>query len=119
LGHDHCSISLSDLLTPWEIIQERVRAAAEADFVLSLYNPRSKGRDWQLGKVREILLDHRSPGTPVGVVREAFREGQSVILTDLGSLRPGSVDMHTTVIVGNSRTGVRAGRMVTPRGYGV
>ncbi|MFL6033283.1 MAG: precorrin-3B C(17)-methyltransferase [Rubrobacteraceae bacterium] len=119
LGHDHCSISLSDLLTPWEIIQERVRAAAEADFVLSLYNPRSKGRDWQLGKVREILLDHRSPGTPVGVVREAFREGQSVLLTDLGSLRPESVDMLTTVIVGNSRTEVRAGRMVTPRGYGV
>jgi cobalt-precorrin 5A hydrolase / precorrin-3B C17-methyltransferase len=119
LGHDHCSISLSDLLTPWEIIHERVRAAAEADFVLSLYNPRSKGRDWQLGKVREILLDHRSPGTPVGVVREAFREGQSVLLTDLGSLRPESVDMLTTVIVGNSRTEVRAGRMVTPRGYGV
>ena len=119
LGHDHCSISLSDLLTPWEVIQERVRAAAEADFVLSLYNPRSRGRDWQLGKVREILLDHRSPGTPVGVVREAFREGQSVLLMDLGSLRPESVDMLTTVIVGNSRTEVRAGRMVTPRGYGV
>jgi cobalt-precorrin 5A hydrolase / precorrin-3B C17-methyltransferase len=119
LGHDHCSISLSDLLTPWELIQERVRAAAEADFVLSLYNPRSRGRDWQLGKVQKLLLDHRSPDTPVGVVRDAFREGQSVILTDLGSLRPGSVDMHTTVIVGNSRTEVRAGRMVTPRGYGV
>jgi cobalt-precorrin 5A hydrolase/precorrin-3B C17-methyltransferase len=119
LGHDHCSISLSDLLTPWEVIQERVRAAAEADFVLSLYNPRSRGRDWQLGKVQKILLDHRSPNTPVGIVREAFREGQSVILTDLGSLRPEDVDMLTTVIVGNSRTEVRAGRMVTPRGYGV
>jgi cobalt-precorrin 5A hydrolase/precorrin-3B C17-methyltransferase len=119
LGHDHCSISLSDLLTPWEVIQERVRAAAEADFVLTLYNPRSRGRDWQLGKVQKILLDHRSPNTPVGIVREAFREGQSVILTDLGSLRPESVDMLTTVIVGNSRTEVRAGRMVTPRGYGV
>jgi cobalt-precorrin 5A hydrolase/precorrin-3B C17-methyltransferase len=119
LGHDHCSISLSDLLTPWEVIQERVRAAAEADFVLTLYNPRSRGRDWQLGKVQKILLDHRSPNTPVGIVREAFREGQSVILTDLGSLRPEDVDMLTTVIVGNSRTEVRAGRMVTPRGYGV
>jgi len=119
LGHDHCSISLSDLLTPWEVIQERVRAAAEADFVLSLYNPRSRGRDWQLGKVQKILLDHRSPDTPVGVVRDAFREGQSVILTDLSSLRPESVDMLTTVIVGNSRTEVRAGRMVTPRGYEV
>ena len=119
LGHDHCAISLSDLLTPWEIIRERVRAAAEADFVLSLYNPRSKARDWQLGKAREILLDHRSPDTPVGVVRAAYREGQSVILTDLGSLRPEDVDMLTTVIVGNSRTEIRAGRMVTPRGYEV
>ena len=118
LGHDHCSISLSDLLTPWEVIQERVRAAAEADFVLSLYNPRSRGRDWQLGKVQEILLDHRSPDTPVGVVRDAYREGQRVTLTDLGSLRPESVDMLTVVIVGSSRTAVRAGRMVTPRGYG-
>jgi cobalt-precorrin 5A hydrolase/precorrin-3B C17-methyltransferase len=117
LGHDHCSISLSDLLTPWEIIRERVRAAAKADFVVALYNPRSKGRDWQLGKAREILLEHRSPDTPVGFVRDAYREGQMVILTDLGSLRPEDVDMLTTVIVGNSRTEIRAGRMVTPRGY--
>jgi cobalt-precorrin 5A hydrolase/precorrin-3B C17-methyltransferase len=117
LGHDHCSISLSDLLTPWEIIRERVRAAAKADFVVALYNPRSKGRDWQLGKAREILLEHRSPDTPVGIVRDAYREGQMVILTDLGSLRPEDVDMLTTVIVGNSRTEIRAGRMVTPRGY--
>jgi cobalt-precorrin 5A hydrolase/precorrin-3B C17-methyltransferase len=119
LGHDHCSISLSDLLTPWVVIRERVRAAAEADFVLSLYNPRSKGRDWQLGKAREILLDHRSPDTPVGVVRDAYRAGQRVALTDLGSLRPEDVDMLTVVIVGSSQTEVRAGRMVTPRGYGV
>jgi cobalt-precorrin 5A hydrolase/precorrin-3B C17-methyltransferase len=119
LGHDHCSISLSDLLTPWEVIRERVRAAAEADFVLSLYNPRSKGRDWQLGKAREILLNYRSPDTPVGLVRDAYREGQRVILTDLGSLRPEDVDMLTILIIGNSRTEVRAGRMVTPRGYEV
>jgi cobalt-precorrin 5A hydrolase/precorrin-3B C17-methyltransferase len=119
LGHDHCSISLSDLLTPWEVIRERVRAAAEADFVVSIYNPRSKGRDWQLGKAREILLNYRSPDTPVGIVRDAYREGQEVILTDLGSLRPENVDMLTTVIVGNSRTEIRAGRMVTPRGYDV
>jgi cobalt-precorrin 5A hydrolase/precorrin-3B C17-methyltransferase len=119
LGHDHCSISLSDLLTPWEVIQDRVRAAAEADFVVSLYNPRSRGRDWQLGKAREILLRHRPPDTPVGVVKDAYREGQRVTLTDLGSLRPESVDMLTVVIVGSSRTEVRAGRMVTPRGYEV
>ncbi len=117
LGHDHCSISLSDLLTPWEVIRERVRTAAEADFVVALYNPRSKGRDWQLGKAREILLNHRSPDTPVGIVKDAYREGQKVILTHLGSLRPGNVDMLTIVIIGSSRTEVRAGRMVTPRGY--
>jgi cobalt-precorrin 5A hydrolase / precorrin-3B C17-methyltransferase len=119
LGHDHCSISLSDLLTPWEAIEERVLAAAGGDFVISLYNPRSKGRDWQLGKVRKMLLEYRSPETPVGIVRDAYRPSQRVILTDLASLRPGEVDMLTTVIVGNSRTEIRAGRMVTPRGYEV
>ena len=76
LGHDHCSISLSDLLTPWEVIQDRVKAAAEGDFVVSLYNPRSKGRDWQLGKVKEILLEHRPPDTPVGIVKDAYRPTQ-------------------------------------------
>jgi cobalt-precorrin 5A hydrolase / cobalt-factor III methyltransferase / precorrin-3B C17-methyltransferase len=119
LGHDHCSISLSDLLTPWEVIRERVRAAADADFVISLYNPRSKGRNWQLGKAREILLEHRPPDTPVGIVKDAYRKGQQVILTDLGSLRPEDVDMLTIVMIGNSQTEFRAGRMVTPRGYGV
>jgi cobalt-precorrin 5A hydrolase/precorrin-3B C17-methyltransferase len=117
LGHDHCSISLSDLLTPWEVIQGRVEAAAEGDFVLSLYNPRSKARDWQLGKVKEILMQHRPPDTPVGLVRDAYRPTQRVTLTDLASLRPESVDMLTIVVVGSSRTRVVAGRMVTPRGY--
>ncbi|MDQ4129779.1 MAG: precorrin-3B C(17)-methyltransferase, partial [Actinomycetota bacterium] len=117
LGHDHCSISLSDLLTPWEVIESRVRAAAVGDFVVSLYNPRSKGRDWQLGKVREILLEHHPPDTPVGIVRDAYRKEQEVALTDLISLRPVDVDMLTIVVGGNSRTRVVAGRMVTPRGY--
>ena len=117
LGHDHCSMSLSDLLTPWEVIESRARAAALGDFVVSLYNPRSKGRDWQLGKVREILLEHRPPDTPVGVVRNAYREEQEVVLTDLASLRPEDVDMLTVVVVGNSQTRLVAGRMVTPRGY--
>jgi cobalt-precorrin 5A hydrolase / precorrin-3B C17-methyltransferase len=117
LGHDHCAVSLSDLLTPWEVIQARVRAAAEGDFVVSLYNPRSKGRDWQLGKVKEILLQHRPPDTPVGIVRDAYRPAQQTFLTDLASLRPEDVDMLTTVIVGSSQTRVVAGRMVTPRGY--
>ena len=117
LGHDHCSVSLSDLLTPWEVIENRVRAAAFGDFVVSLYNPRSKGRDWQLGKVREILFEHRPPDTPVGVVKNAYREEQEVFLTNLASLRPEDVDMLTVVVVGNSQPRVVAGRMVTPRGY--
>jgi len=117
LGHDHCSISLSDLLTPWEVIQDRVRAAALGDFVVSLYNPRSKGRDWQLGKVREILLEHRPHNTPVGIVKNAYREDQHVFLTELVSLRPEEVDMLTVLIVGSSQTRLIAGRMVTPRGY--
>jgi cobalt-precorrin 5A hydrolase/precorrin-3B C17-methyltransferase len=117
LGHDHCSVSLSDLLTPWGVIEARVRAAAKGDFVVSLYNPRSKGRDWQLGKVREILLQHRPPDTPVGIVKDAYRPGQRTILTNLASLRPEDVDMLTIVLVGSSHTRVIAGRMVTPRGY--
>ncbi len=117
LGHDHCAISLSDLLTPWEVIQSRVKAAAEGDFVVSLYNPRSKGRDWQLGKVKEMLLEHRPPDTPVGIVRDAYRPTQQATLTDLASLRPESVDMLTIVVVGSSQTKIVAGRMVTPRGY--
>jgi cobalt-precorrin 5A hydrolase / precorrin-3B C17-methyltransferase len=117
LGHDHCSISLSDLLTPWEVIQSRVKAAAQGDFVVSLYNPRSRGRDWQLGKVKEMLLEHRPPDTPVGIVRDAYRPTQQVTLTDLATLRPESVDMLTIVVVGSSQTRIVAGRMVTPRGY--
>jgi cobalt-precorrin 5A hydrolase/precorrin-3B C17-methyltransferase len=117
LGHDNCAISLSDLLTPWEVIQSRVKAAAVGDFVVSLYNPRSKGRDWQLGKVKEVLLEHRPPDTPVGIVRDAYRPTQQVTITDLASLRPESVDMLTIVVVGSSQTKIVAGRMVTPRGY--
>jgi cobalt-precorrin 5A hydrolase / precorrin-3B C17-methyltransferase len=116
LGHDHCSVSLSDLLTPWGVIEDRVRAAAEGDFVVSLYNPRSKGRDWQLGKVKEILLEHLPPDTPVGLVKDAYRPTQQIILTDLASLRAEDVDMRTIVLVGSSQTRVVAGRMVTPRG---
>jgi len=117
LGHDHASISLSDLLTPWPVIERRVEAAGLGDFVVSLYNPRSKGRDWQLGKVREMLLAHRPPDTPVGIVKDAYRPTQRVALTDLVSLRPEDVDMLTVVVVGSSQTRLVAGRMVTPRGY--
>jgi cobalt-precorrin 5A hydrolase/precorrin-3B C17-methyltransferase len=85
--------------------------------VVSLYNPRSKGRDWQLGKVKEILLEHRPPDTPVGIVRDAYRPTQRVIITDLASLRQEDVDMLTIVLIGSSQTRVVAGRMVTARGY--
>ena len=117
LGHDHCAISLSDLLTPWEVIRRRVRAAAEGDFVVCFYNPRSAGRDWQLAEARLLLLDHRKPDTPVGVVTDAHRPGQRVVLTTLGDLDVAGVGMTTTVVVGSTLTTVVAGRMVTPRGY--
>ena len=117
LGHDHVSISLSDLHTPWEVIERRVRAAAEADIVVTFYNPRSRGRDWQLPKALAILAEHRAPTTPVGVVRNASRADESSRLTTLGSLDPATVDMMTVVTVGNTATRDIAGRMVTPRGY--
>jgi cobalt-precorrin 5A hydrolase / cobalt-factor III methyltransferase / precorrin-3B C17-methyltransferase len=117
LGHDHCAISLSDLLTPWEVIRRRVRAAAEGDFVVCFYNPRSAGRDWQLAEARLLLLEHRKPDTPVGVVTDAHRPGQRVVLTTLGDLDVAEVGMTTTVVVGSTLTRVVAGRMVTPRGY--
>ena len=117
LGHDHCVISLSDLLTPWEVIRERLRAAAEADLAVAFYNPRSRDRDWQLEEAREILLEHRPPRTPVAVVGDAHRPGQRVTLTTLGELDCEAVSMTTTVLVGSSQTRVVGGRMVTPRGY--
>ncbi|MFF4701543.1 precorrin-3B C(17)-methyltransferase [Streptomyces sp. NPDC001288] len=117
LGHDHVSISLSDLHTPWEVIERRVRAAAEADLVVTFYNPRSRGRDWQLPKALSILAGHREPTTPVGVVRNASRPDESSRVTTLGGLDPAWVDMMTVVTVGNTATRNVAGRMVTPRGY--
>ncbi|GAA4089056.1 precorrin-3B C(17)-methyltransferase [Streptomyces shaanxiensis] len=117
LGHDHVSISLSDLHTPWEVIERRVRAAAEADIVVTFYNPRSRGRHWQLPKALAILAEHREPTTPVGVVRNASRPDESGRLTTLGALDPATVDMMTVVTVGNTATRDIAGRMVTPRGY--
>lgn len=117
LGHDHCAISLSDLLTPWEVIRRRLGAAAEGDFVVILYNPRSRGRARQLEEARLLLLEHRDPDTPVGVVTDAYRDGQRVLLTTLGDLDVREVGMTTTVVVGSTQTRVVAGRMVTPRGY--
>ncbi|MFD8387851.1 precorrin-3B C(17)-methyltransferase [Streptomyces sp. NPDC059680] len=117
LGHDHVSISLSDLHTPWEVIERRVRAAAEADIVVTFYNPRSRGRDWQLPKALAILAGHREPTTPVGVVRNASRPDEASRVTTLAGLDPATVDMMTVVTVGNTATRIIAGRMVTPRGY--
>jgi cobalt-precorrin 5A hydrolase/precorrin-3B C17-methyltransferase len=117
LGHDHVSISLSDLLTPWEAIERRLRAAADADLVVALYNPRSKGRSWQLDAARDILRARRPPTTPVGIVTDAARAGQQVELTTIEALDPEQVGMTTCVVVGSSTTTVVNGRMVTPRGY--
>jgi cobalt-precorrin 5A hydrolase/precorrin-3B C17-methyltransferase len=117
LGHDHASISLSDLHTPWEAIEARVAAVAEADVVVSFYNPRSRGRDWQLPKALSILSAHRPPTTPVGVVTNASRENQQVHLTTLAELDVELVGMFSLVTVGSSQSTIVAGRFVTPRGY--
>ncbi|MFI6269630.1 precorrin-3B C(17)-methyltransferase [Micromonospora zamorensis] len=117
LGHDHAYLSLSDLHTPWDVIERRVTAAAEGDFVTLFYNPRSRARDWQLGKALGILAAHRPPDTPVGVVRNASRPGERVHLATLTTVDPAVVDMYSVVVVGNSDTRRVAGRMVTPRGY--
>lgn len=117
LGHDHAYLSLSDLHTPWDVIARRVAAAAQGDFVALLYNPRSRNRDWQLPAALRLFAEHRPPETPVGVVRNASRNGQRVQLATLATLDPASVDMYSVVVVGSSQTRRVAGRMVTPRGY--
>ncbi|RGC67619.1 Cobalt-precorrin-3B C(17)-methyltransferase [Micromonospora sp. MW-13] len=117
LGHDHAYLSLSDLHTPWEVIERRVAAAAEGDFVALLYNPRSRARDWQLAAALKTFAAHRPPDTPVGVVRNASRPGERVHLATLATLDPAVVDMYSVVVVGSTQTRVVAGRMVTPRGY--
>ncbi len=117
LGHDHASISLSDLHTPWEAIERRISAAAEADFVVCFYNPRSRARGGHLAKALALLAAHRSPGTPVGMVADASRPGERVTLSTLAEFDPAGVDMRTLVVVGSSATRIVAGRMVTPRGY--
>jgi cobalt-precorrin 5A hydrolase/precorrin-3B C17-methyltransferase len=117
LGHDHCAISLSDLLTPWDVIRRRIEAAAEGDFAIALYNPRSRRRTWQLEEARAILLTHRAPETPVALVTDAYRPEQRVELATLGGFDASGVGMTTTIIVGSSQTRVVEGRMVTPRGY--
>jgi precorrin-3B C17-methyltransferase / cobalt-factor III methyltransferase len=117
LAHDFASISLSDLLTPWELIEKRIAAAASADFVIVLYNPRSKKRSWQLEKAQQILLKYRDKNTPAGIVISAMRENQDVQIVPLEKLHQAAVDMQTTIFIGNSTSSRYLDFMVTPRGY--
>ena len=117
LMHDFAVISLSDLLTPWELIEKRLCAAAEADFVICLYNPSSKKRADYLQKACDILLQYRDAGNICGYVKNIGREGEAYQILSLKELRDTKVDMFTTVFIGNSRTMELNGRMVTPRGY--
>lgn len=117
LMHDFCAISLSTLLTPWEVIAKRLEAAAQADFVTALYNPRSQTRTEQILKAQEILLRYRKPDTPVAVVRSAYRPDEQVTLTTLNQLQNVPIDMLTTVLIGNQSTRMYADWMITPRGY--
>ena len=117
IGHDLCIVSLSDLMTPWEVIERRIRAAAEGDFVTAVYNPKSNGRYWQLYRLQELFLQRRAATTPVGYVRQAGRDEQEVTTTTLADLDPEDVDMFTVIIIGNSQSYVADGKFITPRGY--
>ena len=117
IGHDMCIISLSDLLTPWEVIERRIKAAITGDFVTAIYNPKSHGRYWQLYRLQELFLKWRSPETPIGYVRQAGREEQEVKVTTLGDFDPEDVDMFTVILIGNSQSYISDGQIITPRGY--
>lgn len=117
IGHDFCVISMSDLMTPWETIEKRIRAAAMADFVTAVYNPKSIERYWQLYRLKELFLEERSADTPVGYVRQAGRDEECVTVTTLGQLDPEQIDMFTVVLIGNSQSYNWKGHMITPRGY--
>jgi precorrin-3B C17-methyltransferase len=117
LNHDFCLISLSDRLTPWIVIEKRLDMAAQGDFVIVLYNPKSRNRDWQLGRVVEILLERLSPKTPAGIVIRAGRKEQKVFITSLPAIPEAPVDMQTLIIIGNQSTFVYQNHLITPRGY--
>ncbi|MBQ0155035.1 MAG: precorrin-3B C(17)-methyltransferase [Bacteroidales bacterium] len=117
MGHDFCVISMSDLMTPWSLIEKRIKSAAIGDFVTAVYNPKSSGRYWQLYRLKEIFLQERNPHTVVGYVRQAGREDQSVKITTLEDFDPEDVDMFTVVIIGNSQSYEWNGSFITPRGY--
>ena len=117
IGHDTCIISLSDLMTPWEVIERRIKAAATGDFVTAIYNPKSHGRYWQFYRLQELFLMERSADTPVGYVRQAGRPEQQVKVTTLGAFDPEDIDMFTVVLIGNSQSYISDGKIITPRGY--
>lgn len=117
IGHDLCIISLSDLMTPWLTIERRIKAAAEADFVTAVYNPKSQGRYWQLPRLLEIFKQYRSLDTPVGYVRQAGREEERVQLTTLRDFDPEEIDMFTVILIGNSQSYIWDNHFITPRGY--
>lgn len=117
LTHDYCCISLSDLLTPWSVIEKRIKAAAMADFVVGLYNPKSKHRTEQITKAQKIISGYRTPQTPVALVKNAYRKKEHIVITDLEHLLEEEIGMLTTVIIGNSYTFLFENYMVTPRGY--
>ena len=117
IGHDVCLISLSDLMTPWDVIERRIKAAAVGDFVTAIYNPKSHGRYWQIYRLQELFLKYRSAETPVGYVRQAGREEQEIKVTTLEKFNPEEVDMFTVVLIGNSQSYLADGKFITPRGY--
>ncbi|MBR1803346.1 MAG: precorrin-3B C(17)-methyltransferase, partial [Muribaculaceae bacterium] len=117
IGHDLCIISLSDLMTPWDVIERRIKAAAQADFVTAIYNPKSHGRYWQLYRLQELFLQERAGTTPVGFVRQAGRDEQEITITTLETFDPEQVDMFTVILIGNSQSYVAEGKIITPRGY--
>lgn len=117
VGHDFCVISLSDLMTPWSVIEKRIKAAAAADFVTAVYNPKSTGRYWELYRLKELFLQERDPKTPVGYVRQAGRDGEEIKITTLVDFDPEDVDMFTVVIIGNSQSYQWQDYIITPRGY--
>ncbi|MEG1002881.1 precorrin-3B C(17)-methyltransferase [Clostridium sp.] len=117
LMHDNCNISLSDLMTPYELIKKRVKMAADGDFIISLYNPRSKGRAHYLRECIDIIREFRDDNTPVAVVRHALREGEDIKLFNLGNFDDTVVDMFSIVIIGNSQSYIKGDKFITPRGY--
>ncbi|SMF40097.1 precorrin-3B C17-methyltransferase [Pseudobacteriovorax antillogorgiicola] len=117
LGHDSCMISLSDLLTPWDIIERRIEAAASSDFVIGLYNPASGRRQRQIVRAQQIVSQYRDPTTPVALIKSAYRHRQKVVKTDLEHMIDYEIGMLTTVLIGSTQTYMYEGYMVTPRGY--